>query len=497
MTPPRPMDPASAVSQARALIRDGHPDDAVKVLRRAGKPIERVAAAQHTLARALLRLGRFDDAARAAKRARTLDPADPEIRFDLARALSRINDFAGAAEALDAVPPGPAYTKARRMMGKALMDAGDYAQAREAMMPALESDAGGEDHVLVLGFARLALAPGNEDLRPDALARLDRFAGGRLPERAAADVHQHLARLHDALGAYDEAFRHADRFNELVRQDWDADGFSARVDDMLRAWTPEAWAGTARAPEGTGKDQILIIGMPRSGTTLVEQLFGAHPDVHPAGERPDFNEIAAAFQPPDADTKHLIDRPELFTERAVTKAGRDYAERMRRARIAAGAKRCRRTADKMPYNFLYLPLIRASMPACTIVHTRRDPLDVGISNYMHLFVGDHRFSTRLDWLGRFIADEKRLVDHLVLLPGMNVHRVSYEELAREPAEIGRAMFEAAGLDWSDQILSFHTSPGVAATASIDQVRRPVHTASVNRANNYRPHLGPLIEAMGG
>jgi len=495
MKPSRMTDPVNAVIHARSLLQNNQPEDAVKQLQRAGKPIEKVAPAQHLLARAYMLLGRSADAARCAKRAVQLDGQNSEYRFDLARALSLGGDFSGAAEALEPIPPGDSYSKARRMMGKALMDAGRYEDAASAIRPALDDESCKDDVRLTLSLARLALSPGMEDKRAEAIARLEPFADRESePERVRADAHQHLARLHDALGEYGEAFGHADRFNELVREHWDADEFTGRVKAMLDVWTPDAWAGAGRAPEKQGNRHIFVLGMPRSGTTLIEQMFGAHPDVFAAGERPEINQLCAVLQPPVADEKLLLNEPERFEAGAMSKAGRAYVEAMRKARKAGGAPRAKWVVDKMPYNFLYTPFIRAALPSCTIFRTVRDPLDVGLSNYMHLFTGDHRFSTRLDWLGRFIVEEERIMAHFASLPGMDIYEVRYEELVQDPEGASKRMYEIAGLEWTPEVLGFHKQDSVAATASIDQVRRPVHTSRVGRHERYAEWLAPLAEA---
>jgi hypothetical protein len=223
---------------------------------------------------------------------------------------------------------------------------------------------------------------------------------------------------------------------------------------------------------------LFVVGMPRSGTTLVEQIFGAHPEVYAAGELAALPAAIAA----------LLAAPE---PRDLAVAGRTYVETVRPL-----APQARRIVDKLPANFLRAGLIHTMLPNARIVHVRRDPLDTCVSCYTTLFEGRQDFSYDLAELGRFYRAYLGLMEHWrAVLPADRFFEIDYETVVADLEGSARRLIAFSGLVWDDACLRFNAGRRPIRTASKTQVRRPIFTTSVGRAQPYRPFLQPLIDAL--
>ncbi|MGI9263403.1 MAG: sulfotransferase family protein, partial [Gammaproteobacteria bacterium] len=222
-------------------------------------------------------------------------------------------------------------------------------------------------------------------------------------------------------------------------------------------------------------------GMPRSGTTLVEQILSAHPETYAAGELSSLGRLALAATAAD---------PPVSPERA-REIGNQYL-----SELPDEASPARRVTDKMPLNFLYLSLMQAALPGARVIHCRRDPRDVALSCYFIDFIDPTLgFSTRLDWLGDYInryLDQMAMWRESLSLPLLEI---DYESLVAEPEDGCRQLVDFAGLDWDPACLAFHQQERVAGTASHAQVRKPVYTSSVARWRRYESHLEPLMQVL--
>jgi hypothetical protein len=230
---------------------------------------------------------------------------------------------------------------------------------------------------------------------------------------------------------------------------------------------------------------VFVVGMPRSGTTLIEQILASHPLVHAAGELRTLDGLSDAIAGFPASVAGLSD--------AQLKAlGEAYLARV--APLAAGR---RHVVDKMPSNFLLCGLIRLILPEAKIIHSRRDPVDTCLSCYAKLFAGEQAFTYDQTELGRFHRAYQALMAHWrSVLPASHFIEVDYEAVVDDIEGQARRMLDFLGLPWDARVLKFHETERPVRTASVNQVREPIYRTSARRWKKHAPQLGPLLAALG-
>ncbi len=301
-----------------------------------------------------------------------------------------------------------------------------------------------------------------------------------------------LSRLAEQRQRNDEAFRYLTVANRLARKQthYDADRMAAFFQDTQAVFSREFFV--QRADFGLlDRTPIFIVGMMRSGSSLVEQILASHPDVHGAGELTDLKQIIFYFDGVLNLQAYPDQTPDLDAERIAARA-REYLRRLRER----GGEALRIT-DKMPGNFRYLGMIRLMFPQAKIIHCRRHPLDVCLSCYRLYFSGAHPYAYDLRELGHYYRLYEGLMQHWhAVLPGY-IHDVQYEALVLDQEAETRRLLDFCELPWHARCLDFHKSERAVMTASLSQVREPIYHSSVQKWQAYEAHLGPLIEALGG
>lgn len=301
-----------------------------------------------------------------------------------------------------------------------------------------------------------------------------------------------LAKAYDDLGDYDAAFRHYAAGNNLKKPaiPYDPASFTSYVDRVIAVFTPELFA--SKRDFGDPSDlPVFVLGMPRSGTSLTEQILASHPDVHGAGELDYMRRIT--HQLPDwigVGEPYPQCIPHLQSDLAA-KIAREHVERLR-----THSETALRIVDKMPNNFLRVGVIALLFPKARVIHCARDPLDTCLSCYFQEFAHGQPFTYRLDHLGRYYRDYERLMAHWrAVLPNFLLD-VPYEALIADQEGWSRKLVDFLGLPWDEQCLAFHKNDRLVRTASFWQVRQPIYTSSVARWRHYEKHLAPLMEALG-
>ncbi|MGE5609918.1 MAG: tetratricopeptide repeat-containing sulfotransferase family protein [Bacillota bacterium] len=315
---------------------------------------------------------------------------------------------------------------------------------------------------------------------------------GLLPQHKTT-LHFTAANLLDRLGEWDAAFKEA----RLAHQEANPEPYNpAQHTDWIRRqieyFTPWKLHDLPRASH-KNRRPVFIIGMMRSGTSLVEQILASHPQVHGAGELNTLRHIAlSAEQSPWAEGTPYPEYLDTLSVRNANELAQTYL-----SAIAALNDKATYVTDKMPHNFLYLGLIVTLFPDCHIIHCTRDPLDTCLSCYMTQFVAHrHEFTHNLSHLGAFYRDYDRLVRHWkqrLNYPMLDVH---YEDLVNDLPGQTRQMLEFLDLPWDDRCLQFHQNKRHVMTASYDQVRRPIYTSSLGRWKHYEKHLSQLVTSLG-
>ncbi|MFZ0816201.1 MAG: sulfotransferase, partial [Candidatus Sulfotelmatobacter sp.] len=291
------------------------------------------------------------------------------------------------------------------------------------------------------------------------------------------------------LGDYGLAMQHCDAADAVRRgfAPFDSAAFSIEIDRLIARCTPE-WIARASELGSSDATPILIIGMPRSGTTLVEQIVSMHPEVGAGGELHFWNQRGVEWH-----RSRAVGRENAFvsTENRLSeflaKAAAEYLGLLR-----AIAPKAARITDKMPFNFLWAGLIHLAFPRATIIHCRRAAVDTALSIHQTHFHPTLALPTGGAELVSYFHGYERLMDHWrSVLPAERFIEVDYEELTRSPEPVIRRIIAACGLAWDDACLRPESNPRAVNTPSKWQTRQPIYRTSVERWRRYEPWLGPL------
>jgi len=281
---------------------------------------------------------------------------------------------------------------------------------------------------------------------------------------------------------------------EAALPDYDPQTVTRGVDRTIATYTRAAL--TPRPGRGSPTDvPVFVVGMPRSGTTLIEQILSRHSRILGAGELSLVPKITQEWR----QLEQLLavrgngPAPAIPDDVVIAKSASFYLKGLQR-RITDGSPD--RIIDKLPFNLFQLGTISTMFPNAPIIFTERDPRDVAISCFFERFTRSHDYSYRLDWLGNMITQADRARAHFrAVLPNPWM-TVCYEDLVHDPEPVIRAMLEFLGLDWQAACLSPEDNRNTVQTASISQVRRKINTGSVARWRRYQTHLAPLFEVIG-
>ena len=432
--------------RAGALVYTmGHLDEAIGCFRRAAETGGKTAFGRLGKARALLTAERNQEAELVLRQTLARDPGNAIAHDLLGNLLSEYGRFDEARECF------------QRAIGLAPLLAGSYYDFVRCRR--VTSD---DDGLLQRMGAALA-TPGLE---------------------AAQRLRLHLAigKAADDLGDYALAMQHFDAADDVRRGfgSFNSAAFSTEVDRLIARCTPQL---IARAPElgSSHATPVLIIGMPRSGTTLVEQIVSMHPEVGAGGELNFWNERGAAWHRTGAAGNEMP---------FLAKAAADYLGVLR-----AIAPKAARVTDKMPFNFLWAGLIHLAFPRSVIIHCRRSAVDTALSIHQTHFNPGLAFPTGGTELVAYFRCYQRVTDHWRrVLPADRFIEVDYEELTREPEPIIRRLIAASGLTWHDACLRHERNPRAVKTPSKWQTRQPIYRTSVARWRRYEPWLG-LLRAL--
>jgi tetratricopeptide (TPR) repeat protein len=477
-----PFDAAAIRMLAELAARIGRMRDAENLLRRAVELAPGWTAPKANLA---LVLGRTGRPAEALELLDDVFAAEPDFigHWNLkAATLGRVGEFEEAIALYEGVlARAPEQPKAWMSYGHMLKTVGRQADGIAAYRKAI-------DLAPTLGEAWWSLANLKtvEFDDPDIAAMTSALGSGDISDDDRLHLEFSLGKaIHDR-GRPDEAFGHYARANalRLKQQPYRAGYISRKVDQSIALFTSEAFAerpGGCEAP-----DPIFIVGMPRAGSTLVEQILSSHSLVEGTTELPDLPAVANG-EKGGYPASALRLSPDERRQR-----GEEY---LKRTSVQ------RRTArpffiDKLPNNWLYVPFIQLVLPNARIIDVRRHPIACCFSNFRQHFARGQAFTYSLEDVGRYYADYVRLMDDVeAVLPG-RVHRVIYEQLVDDTEVEVRKLLDYCGLEFEDACLEFHKTERAVRTASSEQVRRPIYRDATDEWHAYEPHLGPLKQVLG-
>lgn len=433
------------------------------------------------------RLGRLEDARRYLARAIEAGITNIGAYQELARVYETERRFADAQGVLDKalrLEPGSGLVLA--MKAEMLRRAGDA----DAAIALLEPLIGGDDpHPAAVGvFGSLAPRDGRED---EAFGLLDRaITGDGLTDDLRSELHFQRGALHDRAGRYEAAWGDFETGNVLVHEHFDAAAHERLIDWTISFWTREHIDSLPR-PATDGSKLVFIVGMPRSGSSLIEQIIASHPRCHGGGELQEVPRLLREIRPLREDYESGT-REVRFDRRRVDRLSATLLRRY--ARLGSNADRM---TDKALSNYRHLGLLSVLAPGARVIHCVRDPLDCCLSSYFIRFAERVAFAYDLGHLGHAYRNHLRLMDHWKRTVPLPILDVRYEDVVAHTEREARRMIGFLGLEWDERCLRFYEQDRVTLTASTEQVRRPVYASSVGRARAYDAHLGALKAALEG
>ncbi len=494
-------------------------DEAVSLMER-GRLLDALEAAEHLLrqrprdpnVRQLLgmiagRRHRFEEAIEHFRRLVELVPADPMARCRVGMSAMYAGRFDEASEAFDAaLSLRPGFPAAIRGRAELFERRGEPGDALQALAPLLADPVAARDPGTRLLHAQLLSATGRHTEAADLAA--EATSDQALPTPFRRKLQFIRGRSLDRLGP-ERAAEAAEAWtlaNAAGGMPFDADGYERDAEAVMARFSAERLAGTARPGGGsprsraTSERPVLVVGMPRSGSTLVEQVLDAHPAACGVGETTAMPEVMAALarEHTGPDAERFPGWWDRVPAPRLTRAGVDYLQRLEALPPAAGRAPEGRTRliDK---NLLNLPLVGAiaeMLPHARFVICRRDPVDNGFSCWINdLAPVGFPWAGDPASIGRVAGVAERFTRHWQQTLPDRVLVVDYERFVADPEAGSRELLAFAGLPWDPAVLAFHQTGRAVTTLSYDQVRRPIYRSSVRRSDRYRPFLGPMLEAM--
>lgn len=444
-------------------------------------------AAWFSRAEALQQLARRSESVEAYKRAAAIASQDPELQLVLGAALREAGEVEDARHCHErAVALAPHYAPAESALGNLIGMQGDLqaAEAHYRRALQLKSDYAGAYYNLA-DVTKL----GPDDPAWAGLLQLAARVDTLPPEEALA-VHFTLARVRDGQGEYARAFAHLEAGNRLKRSTFNYDeARQARFfADFARVFDAAFIAG--HALDTPDPRPVFIVGMPRSGTTLVEQILGSHRQVHAAGETHALRNALREELPPDPGDYGL---PEALAE--LDQAGFRRAAARYSRYLDSLAPDAARVTNKLPGNMVFVGLVSLLYPQAKIIHCSRDAMDTCFSCYSKLFTTGHPFAYDQGELGRFYRMYAGLMAHWQRTLPERMLELRYEELVADFEPQVRRLIDHLGLPWDEACLRFHESERAVRTASLAQVRRPIYKDSVQKWKRYEKELAPLKSAL--
>ncbi len=331
----------------------------------------------------------------------------------------------------------------------------------------------------------------------DALSRMENIARTPAMEGSVRPgLLFQLATAWEKHGDYRKAFDLAREANSISRHflNYEPEAHRHRCARIRHAFPAELFRERAGSGLRTTVP-VFIVGMPRSGTTLVEQIVAGHSRIHGAGELGTIPGVIAGLERWERRTgsgRHYPDCVDDLDPGVVHGIAANVLEELR-----TYAPEADHIVDKLPHNFEHVGLIKLLFPDARIISVRRDPRDIAISNYFTDYAGKHGgmgFAYDLDWIGEQLADHNLLMHHWQALFPADILEVHYEDLLADPQTAARQLLNHIGVDWEPEVLAFHTLDRPVKTASVWQVRQPLYQSSRGRWRHYERHLGPLIDA---
>jgi len=351
---------------------------------------------------------------------------------------------------------------------------GKYSEALDLIKPYIKNEP--LNAYMALVYGRLAHSLG---LQKDAVTRLEKIAEN---EPGIPAINFQLGRLYEDLGKFNKSFQHYKKGNDLQAPFFDSDLFGRRVDRLTELFSAPEVSAASRATF-ISERPIFIVGMMRSGTSLVEQILSSNPDIFGAGELPYIGDQVITLQ-------NISPKISTYNIEQLNYSAQRYLEK-----VDILNSHTKYFVDKLPINFLNIGYIWLMFPGALIIHCQRDPLDTCLSCYFQNFFMTQRYTNSLETLGQFYLDYSRLMDHWKAIFQHFIYDVRYEDLVSSPEDEIRKLVQFTGLPWNDNYLDHSSNKRIVRTASYKQVRNPIYKTSIGRWHNFTPYIENLINTL--
>ena len=513
-----PRSVAAHINMADLLLTDGRLEEAEQLCRTALQIVPRLADAHNTLGNILRARGDTDAAHQAYMKALEIEPGFVQAFSNIGQVMLNQGKAAEAEDVYTRIIAAlPNDHDAHAQLGIALAAQDKLSEARQSLLKAIELSPGSAQYhkelgncskdlgeldaaersyrealrlqpALTVAYQHLSQITCYEQLSQPDIVAMEALLENRLSDNDRLSLHYALGKAYDDCGAYDQAFAQfaaANGISDPALPD-NAAEFRLFADETIRRLDAGFFSNNQLKGSDSGLP-VFIVGMPRSGTTLVEQMLASHPSVIGAGELGDIYRLIE-----EAATelgRNDVSWTAALTNNVLSRIAQEYLDLRRSGHPAS----ILRVTDKMPDNYNYLGYVRLLFPSAHVIHCQRDPLDTCFSMYSTHLKFD--YASELGKLGERYRHYQRMMAHWKALFPDWILDVRYEDMVSDPEAHARRMVEFVGLPWQPEVLEFHKSKRAVRTASSWQVRQPIYTRSLGRARHYRSHLGPLIEAL--
>jgi tetratricopeptide (TPR) repeat protein len=475
-------DDTVALNYLGRVFRDlGRRREAIAVFERAIAVNPSSAESHCNLGEVLFEMRRVPAAIDCYRRALSLQPSYAPAHLSLALALrQQRRPLEAEASCRAALEINPNYVEALSFLGELRADRGEFTEAEALFSKAIAIDPG-----FYSAYSSIATHRKMTTADSDWRRGVETLLGKPQPLTAEVSLRYALGKYFDDVSEFDDAFHQYQRANELTKRfgaTYDPGRFKALVDQIIRRFPPELLRA-GQSGSSPAELPLLIVGMPRSGTSLAEQILASHPAVFGAGELTFWHDAWRRLE--QSNPEGALDNSLLAD------IARSCLERL--SALGGGAAR---VVDKMPANFLYAGLINAVFPKARIIHMQRHPLDTCLSIYFQNFFNIGPYANDLEHLAHYYGEYLRITDYWrATLPPTAFLEVPYEALTQDQESWTRRMLEFAGLPWDPRCMNFQETNRVVITASKWQVRQKIYRASTGRWKNYEKHLGPLLPLL--
>ena len=432
-----------------SLLNMGYRDEAIGYCHKAIAIDKEFAGAHLLLANVLSALGRYEEAYASYSVAKEIQPGDMNVVGGMANSLIKL---------------------------------GEYQKAYDLVSPYI--DAASDNVDINVAYASVSKKMGCAEIAQERLEFL--LEKKHLMNEQYIQLYFSIGELCDKTGQYDKAFKYYKQGNNRVSRYYSADDDRREVDKIIAAFS-ENKIQASNITKASSRKHVFIVGMPRSGTSLVEQILSRHSSVFSAGELNKIPELSSHISQFIDSDKLYPDCVESMSEKERNKLSDEYMECFSEAEENVTI-----LTDKLPHNFMYLGFIEKLFPDALIIHCKRNPLDTCLSNYFQYFSGPMGYPYKLENIGAHYLQYQRLMQHWESVLSLPVLEVNYEDLVSDQEAVSKSMIEFCGLLWEPECLSFYESDRIARTASYAQVRKNIYSSSVDKWKNYEKQLEPLI-----